>query len=68
MCKKDFVNKAKAIYGDRFDYKYVPDIILENYTNIPIYCPEHGLFYQTVYQHLKGVGCMVCNVEKEMKK
>lgn len=68
MSKEDFISKARLIYGDRFDYRYVPDIILENYTSVPIFCSEHGLFYQTVYQHLNGVGCMLCRLKDEGKK
>lgn len=53
-----FVDKAKKIHGDKYDYSKV------NYTNnrtpVEIICPEHGSFYQTPHDHLSGNGCMKC--------
>lgn len=63
MIKKEFIKKAKEIYGNKYDYKEVPDIHLEYYTMIPIKCDKHGLFYQTVYEHLNGKGCFDCYTE-----
>jgi len=60
MRKEDFIKKAILVHGDKYNYKCVPDIILNNDTPVPIVCPIHGLFYQTVYQHLNGVGCIKC--------
>lgn len=67
MTKKEFIEKATEIYGNEYDYSKVPDIKLENYTSIPIFCIKHGLFYQTVYQHLSGAGCMECIKDKNEK-
>lgn len=63
MNKKEFIKKANEIYGNKYDYKEVPDIHLENYTMIPIICDKHGLFYQTVYEHLNEKGCFDCYTE-----
>lgn len=63
--KTEFIEKARAIYGDEYDYSMVPER-LENYSVIPIRCYVHGLFYESVYNFLKGCGCFECN-NKEIK-
>lgn len=64
MSKKEFIEKAKSIHGEKYDYKTIPDIELENYTMIPIICEKHGIFYDTVYNHLQGKECFICYLEK----
>ena len=63
MTRQEFIQKGKEIYGDKFDYRSVPDIDLQPYTMVPIYCEKHGIFYQTVYFHLQGIGCVGCLYE-----
>ena len=65
MTKNDFIKKAKEIYGDKYSYRSVNDTHLEPYNNIPIHCDIHGLFFQSVYDHLQGKGCYECGIEKE---
>lgn len=60
MTKKEFIERATEIYGNTYDYKSVPDTNIEPFNNIPIYCSKHGLFYQSVYDHLLGKGCFDC--------
>lgn len=64
MTRAEFIDKAKQIYGDKYDYRNVPNIDLQPYNNIPIFCDKHGLFFQSVYDHLEGKGCFECNKEK----
>lgn len=64
MTRKEFIEKATEKYGNKYDYRSVPDIELQPYTSVPIYCEKHGLFYQTVYFHLQGIGCTDCIYEK----
>jgi len=59
VTKAEFIKKAKEIYGDQYDYRAVPDK-LENYSIVPIVCFKHGMFYQSVYNHLQGQGCFEC--------
>ena len=59
MTKAEFIEKAKEIYGDQYDYRGVPDKV-ENYSMVPIVCSKHGLFYQSVYDHLNREGCFKC--------
>jgi superfamily II DNA or RNA helicase len=53
-----FINNAKKIHGDKYDYSRV------DYTRaidkVFITCPRHGEFEQTPNSHLNGTGCPVC--------
>lgn len=65
MSRDNFIEQAKQIYGDYYDYRNVPNIELYPFNNVPIFCPKHGLFYQTVYFHLQGIGCPYCLYENK---
>ncbi|MDW5288880.1 DUF723 domain-containing protein [Formosa sp. PL04] len=54
----EFINKAKKVHGDKFDYSKVDYI--RSHTKICILCPEHGEFYQKPTNHLSGNGCKKC--------
>ncbi len=54
----NFIDEAKNIHGDRYDYSFVDYI--NNRTKIKIVCKVHGVFEQTVNNHLKGRGCKYC--------
>lgn len=54
-----FVEKAREIYKDFFDYSKV--CYIRNNKNIEIICPHHGSFQQTPVNHLNGHGCRTCN-------
>ena len=53
-----FIEKAKKVHGDKYDYSKVEYI--NNHTKVCIICPIHGEFWQTPQHHLKGVGCPKC--------
>lgn len=56
---EEFISKAKKVHGDKYDYskaKYGKN----NEEKICIICPEHGEFWQTPADHLKGNGCSKC--------
>ena len=55
----DFIEKAKTVHGDKYDYSKVD--YKSNYTNVIISCPIHGEFKQTPYSHLEGHGCFPCS-------
>ena len=58
MTSDEFIEKAKLIHGDKYDYSKV------NYTGthnpIVIICPSHGEFEQAPNYHLNGHGCSRC--------
>lgn len=53
-----FVEKAKAVHGDRYDYSST--VYVRNKEEVIIICPEHGKFMQVPNTHLKGSGCQRC--------
>lgn len=63
--KDEFVAKARAIHGDKYDYSKV------EYTNcmtkVCIICPIHGETYETPSNHLRSCGCQRCFHEKHKK-
>ena len=66
-----FIEKAKEIHGNRYDYSKVEYV--NNRTKVCIICPEHGEFWQTPANHLKGSNCPKCvenqsKLEKEIRK
>ena len=53
-----FIEKARGIHGDKYDYSRVKYI--DSKTKVEIICPKHGSFFQKPYLHLRGQGCMEC--------
>lgn len=65
---KDFINEARQIHGNKYDYSKVAYINAA--TKICITCPKHGGFWQTPNKHLQGRGCPKCKVsylEREIR-
>ena len=58
----EFIERAKEIHGDKYDYSKVNYI--DKKTKVCIICPKHGEFWQTPSAHLKGCGCQKCGNEK----
>ena len=60
----EWVDKAKKIHGDKYDYSKVN---YENYeTKVCIICSKHGEFWQTPHAHLNGQGCPHCAVNHKL--
>lgn len=60
---RDFVNKAKTVHGDRYDYSDV--IYKKTLEKVTIICKKHGPFNQTPNNHThKKAGCPACNASK----
>lgn len=58
---EEFIEKAKKVHGDRYDYSKVEYNGREN--NVCIICSEHGEFWQRSSTHLRGGGCQICKKE-----
>ena len=56
---QNFIEKAKEIHGDKYDYSKVKYI--NNSTKVCIICPKHGEFWQTPNSHLRGCGWPICS-------
>lgn len=55
-----FVEKARNIHGDKYDYSKVEYV--DSFTKVCIICPEHGEFWQTPSAHIHlREGCPKCN-------
>jgi very-short-patch-repair endonuclease len=59
----EFIEKAKKIHGDEYDYSLI-DKISEN-KKIKIICKKHGEFEQYYHHHLQGCGCPICSNNKK---
>ena len=57
-----FIEKAKQIHNDKYDYSKVNYV--NSRTKVCIICPTHGEFWQTPHNHLKGYECAECGKEK----
>lgn len=59
LTTEEFIQKARQIHGDKYDYSKVNYI--NNSTKIIIICPIHGEFEQRPSKHLSGQGCSKCS-------
>ena len=57
--QKKFIEKAKSIHGDKYDYSKV--VYKKSSEKIKIICPIHGIFSQTPYKHESGKPIFVFN-------
>lgn len=64
LTKEEFVEKARAIHGDRFVYSLVD--YKGATVKVKIICREHGIFEQTPLCHLQGHGCSNCNPQRRL--
>lgn len=60
-----FIEKAKQIYGSKYDYSKVD--YKGNKNKVCIICPTHGEFWQRPNDHLNGHGCYKCNCHNHTK-
>ena len=66
LTKEEFIERSRAIHGDKYDYSLVEyrgkDI------KVKIICPIHGVFEQTPNNHMHGAGCYKCGRDTVSKK
>jgi hypothetical protein len=57
--KQNFIENAKSVHGDKYDYSLVK--YEHNESKVKIICPSHGVFEQTAYHHInRKQGCKIC--------
>lgn len=56
--KKDFLEQAKIVHGEKYDYSNVDYTGTDDY--ISILCKKHGEFFQKPTKHLQKQGCPIC--------
>lgn len=64
MDKEEFIEKARKVHGNKYDYSKV--VIKKSDDKVCIICPKHGEFWQTVSAHLRGRGCIMCSKNKKL--
>lgn len=55
---EEFINKAKTVYGEQYDYSKVN--YKGNKIKVCIICPKHGEWWVTPNNFLRGSRCPVC--------
>jgi hypothetical protein len=55
---KTFIERAKTVHGDKYDYRKTKYFKTEELVTIT--CPIHGDFRKTPHEHLGGSGCQKC--------
>lgn len=67
LTTSEFIERAKIVHENKnFDYSKVEYV--NSNTKVCIICPEHGEFWQTPHDFIRGViGCKKCN-EKKLEK
>ena len=61
-----FIQKAKAIHSDRYEYSRT--VYITARSKVEIICPVHGVFSQRGSHHLRGQGCPKCQHERLWNK
>ncbi len=57
-CAEEFIDKAKTVHGNKYDYSKT--IYKSAREKVTIICPEHGEFTQRAHAHLAGQNCPGC--------
>lgn len=65
LTQEEFIQRAKAKHGDKYDYSKVEYKGCQSM--LIIGCPNHGEFIQKAYHHLYGYGCTICAYEHQRK-
>lgn len=63
---EEFIEKARKVHGDKYDYSRTDYV--NNATKVCIICPEHGEFFPTPNNHLRGSGCPICGLLRNIHK
>ena len=61
---KEILERFIEVHGDKYDYSKVNYVNIK--TKVCIICPEHGEFWQSSENHLKGKGCPSCFGNKKL--
>jgi hypothetical protein len=62
-----FINKAREVHGDKYDYSET--LYINALLKINIFCKIHNEYFkQTVSDHLQGCGCKKCGIIESINK
>ena len=62
LTTQEFIDRARTVHGDRYDYRLVN--YSNNTTPVDILCEIHGVFKQKPAHHLVHKGCRKCSDER----
>tara|TARA_B100000795_G_C22654104_1_gene381453 strand:- start:307 stop:750 length:444 start_codon:yes stop_codon:yes gene_type:complete len=59
---EDFINEAKEVHGDKYDYS--KSVCTRSHDELKITCRTHGPFWQSAVNHTRGnkAGCPGCAI------
>lgn len=60
----EFLERATTIHKDKYTYPYIEKEYHSYSGKITVKCPKHGMFTQTVRDHLCSKGCSKCSHHK----
>jgi len=63
LCKSKFISKSNRVHGNRYDYSNT--IYTTSSCKVEINCPQHGKFFTTPNNHLRGSGCPKCASDRK---
>lgn len=66
IIQQKFIERAKEIHGNKYDYSLVEYKTNKKY--VKIICPEHGVFNQRPDNHIQGFTCPKCKMSKGESK
>lgn len=58
---EQWLERAKAVHGDRYDYSET--VFINTGIKVKIICRKHGMYEQAPSSHLKGINCQKCMFE-----
>ena len=66
-CKKlglnKFIEKSNIKHNSKYDYSLIKEYV-NNKESVEIICKEHGTFKQRISDHMRGVGCPECTMDR----
>jgi len=62
LTTEQWIEKARSVHGDRYDYSKVEYELSSS--KVAIVCREHGQFTQIANDHTRGKGCRSCRSKK----
>lgn len=66
LTKDEFIERARKVHGNRYDYSKVEYV--NNSTSVCIICPIHGAFWQSPNNHINGKGCRKCSSDRTRER
>lgn len=66
MTTEEWIERAKQVHGDKYDYSQT--VYVNQRTNVKIICPVHGVFEQKADSHIRGNGCRLCGYDVAVAK